>query len=83
MEIEDRVKKNISVFNENIKKVRVLILTDEENKVVKLAEMYASDTGAWMKKGDFVTAFSSIEYAHGLLDAILKIKGADPYEAGK
>jgi len=83
MEIEARVKKNISIFKENIKKARALSLSDEEKKVVELAMMYASDTDAWVGKGDYVTAFSSIEYAHGLLDAILKINGADPYEADK
>jgi hypothetical protein len=83
MEIEDRVKKNISIFKENVKKAQALRLTGEEERVVELARMYADDTDAWMSKGDYVTAFSSIEYAHGLLDAILKINGADPYEAGK
>ncbi len=83
MEIEARVRKNISIFKENVKKAQALRLTKEEEKVVELARMYASDTDAWVSKGDYVTAFSSIEYAHGLLDAILKINGADPYEADK
>ncbi len=83
MEIEARVNKNISIFKENVKKAQKLMLTEEEEKVVELAKMYASDTDSWVKKGDYVTAFSSIEYAHGLLDAILKINGADPYEADK
>ncbi len=80
MEIEERVKKNIAIFKENEKRVAVLELGPDEKEVVELAKMYASDTEAWIKKGDYVTAFSSIEYAHGLLDAILKINGADPYE---
>lgn len=80
MEIEERVRKNIAIFRENEKRASGLVLEEREIRVVDLAKMYASDTEAWMKKGDFVTAFSSIEYAHGLLDAILKINGADPYE---
>ena len=80
MEIEARVRKNIAIFKENAKKAQELKLTEHERKVVELANMYASDTEAWIKKGDYVTAFSSIEYAHGLLDAVLKINGADPYE---
>lgn len=83
MEIEARVRKNIAIFNENIKKAEAIKLTENEEKVVELAKMYASDTGSFVEKGDYVTAFSSIEYAHGLLDAILKINGADPYEADK
>lgn len=83
MEIDARVNKTISIFKENIKKAQSLKLTKEEEKVVELAKMYASDTDEWVKKGDYVTAFSGIEYAHGLLDAILKIKGADHYETDK
>ena len=66
MEIEARVRKNISIFKENVKKAQALRLTKEEEKVVELARMYASDTDEWVSKGDYVTAFSSIEYAHGL-----------------
>ena len=80
MEIEERVRKNIAIFRENEKRAASLELGDDEKEVVELAKMYASDTESWIKKGDYVTAFSSIEYAHGLLDAILKINGADPYE---
>ena len=80
MEIEERVRKNIAIFRENEKRAASLELGADEKGVVELAKMYASDTEAWIKKGDYVTAFSSIEYAHGLLDAILKINGADPYE---
>lgn len=83
MEIEARVRKNIAIFNENMKRAMALKLTADEEKVVELAKMYASDTDSFVSKGDYVTAFSSIEYAHGLLDAILKINGADPYEADK
>ena len=74
MELEDRVKKTMAMFNENVSAVAGLRLSQSESKVVELAKMYASDTAAFMKKGDYVTAFSAIEYAHGLLDAIIKIK---------
>jgi hypothetical protein len=83
MEIEARVRKNIAIFNDNIKKAEMLELNGREREVVALAKMYASDTESWMEKGDYVTAFSSIEYAHGLLDAVLKINGKDPYEDRK
>ena len=80
MEIEERVRKNIAIFRQNEKRAEGLELGPDEKEIVELAKMYASDTEAWIKKEDYVTAFSSIEYAHGLLDAILKINGADPYE---
>ncbi len=83
MELEDRVKKTIALFNDNIKLVNGIELSNKEKKVVELAKMYASDCDSWIKKKDYITAFSGIEYAHGLLDAILKTKGIDPYEKHK
>ncbi len=76
-ELESRVRKSISIFNDNIKKTADLDLEEREAKVVELAKMYKDDTESFLEKGDLVTAFSSIEYAHGLLDAILKINGLD------
>ncbi len=83
MELADRVKKTVSLFNENIKLLHGVELSKEEKTIVELAKMYASDSVSWMQKDDYVTAFSGIEYAHGLLDAILRIKGKDPYESHK
>lgn len=74
MRLEDRVKKTVAMFNENVSAVEGLKLTEAEGRVVELAKMYASDTAAFIEKGDYVTAFSAIEYAHGLLDAIIKIR---------
>lgn len=75
MEIEDRIRKDISIFSDNIKKVDGKRLDAKEAEVVELAKMYANDAGSWLEKKDYYTSFSSIAYAHGLLDAILKTKG--------
>ena len=74
-DIESRVRKSLVLFRNNAVKVDSAKLTDRERGVVELAKMYASDTESWIGKGDYVTAFSSIEYAHGLLDAIIKTRG--------
>ena len=74
MELKDRVKKTVGLFNKNIASIAELKLDERERSVVELARMYASDAASFMNKDDYVTAFSAIEYAHGLLDAILKIK---------
>jgi hypothetical protein len=42
---------------------------------VELASMYYKDTLSFLSKEDYYTAFASINYAHGLLDAILKLHG--------
>ena len=83
MELVDRVRKAIALFNENMSLVDGLGLSEEEKEVIELAKMYAGDSEAWLRKEDYVTAFSGIEYAHGLLDAILKTKGKDPYDTNK
>ncbi|MGC8586844.1 MAG: DUF357 domain-containing protein [Candidatus Micrarchaeia archaeon] len=56
-------------------KLSSVALSNEESQVIELAKMYASDADSWLQKEDYYTAFSSISYAHGLADAILKIKG--------
>ena len=69
-----RITKDISIFNDNITKVDPAVLTQQEVEIVELAKMYAKDAEAWLAKKDYYTSFSSISYAHGLLDAILKSK---------
>ena len=81
MEVEARIRKDILLFSESVKKVGKVSLNEEERKVVELAQMYAKDSESWLMKGDVYTAFASIAYAHGLLDAVLKIKGV--YDEGK
>lgn len=81
MEVEARIRKDILLFYESMKKVNKVSLSDEERKVVELAEMYAKDSESWLNKNDVYTSFASIAYAHGLLDAVMKIKGI--YDEGK
>ena len=75
MEIRDRILKDLGLFSKSLEKANRLQLGAEERKVVGLAAMYAKDSESWLSKGDFYTSFSSIAYAHGLVDAVLKIRG--------
>lgn len=79
--MEERIRKDILLFSVSMKKVSKVSLGDEERKVVELAGMYAKDSEAWLEKGDLYTSFSSIAYAHGLMDAVLKIR--EIYDDGK
>ncbi len=72
--ITARITKDISIFRDNIAKLDPSTLTAQEADIVELAKMYANDAESWLKKEDYYTSFSSISYAHGLLDAILKSK---------
>ncbi len=74
MEIEDRIRKDIGKFSGSVSAIGGVDTSDDENRIVELAKMYASDAVAWLDKGDLYTSFSSISYAHGLLDALLRLK---------
>jgi hypothetical protein len=66
-----RVKKDIDLFEKNLE-----ILSkkkfDYNDEVVELASQYFFDSKYYFDKNDFFTTFGCINYAHGLLDAILK-----------
>ena len=47
---------------------------NKENKVVELAQQYYRDAKYYLEKKDLFTAFGCINYAHGLLDALIKTK---------
>lgn len=72
MDRETRIKKDIVMFEENVIKTEEMDLTDSQLKIIELAGQYYDDSTYYFEKGDFFTAFGCINYAHGLLDAIIK-----------
>jgi hypothetical protein len=72
MDEKTRVQKDIIMFEENIKQIREKTITDSQKKTLELASQYYQDTKYYAGKKDYFTAFGCINYAHGLLDAILK-----------
>ena len=72
MDEKTRVKKDIVMYEENIIKTQKLKLTDSQNKTIELASQYYNDSKYYFDRKDFFTAFGCINYAHGLLDAIIK-----------
>jgi len=44
----------------------------EQNKIVELASQYYEDAKYYLEKKDYFTAFGCINYAHGLLDGVIK-----------
>ncbi len=68
---EKRIRDDIRMFDENIGKVNEA--KDERvARIVDLAKRYRTDSEYYLKKGDYVTSFGCINYAHGLLDALIK-----------
>jgi uncharacterized protein len=73
MDEQTRIKKDIVMFEENI---RTLKEKDEQllqHPCITLATQYYSDAKYYLDvKKDYFTAFGCINYGHGLLDAHLK-----------
>jgi hypothetical protein len=67
-----RIKKDLIMYEENIKNIENINLDDAQKKTVKLASQYYEDSKYYFSKKDFFTAFGCINYAHGLLDSIIK-----------
>lgn len=74
---KERIEKDIRKFYLNIGRMEGLTNDKNTLKVVELSKMYASDAKSFLEKDDLYTSFSCISYAHGLLDAVLKINGSD------
>jgi len=70
----ERIRSDIGQFYSNVKEVRK---TKENARILELAAQYCEDSKYFLVKGDFVTAFGCINYAHGLIDAFRKAKGKD------
>ena len=69
MDEKTRIQKDITMFEENIKKTKN---NKNQEKIRELATQYFEDSKYYLEKKDFFTAFGCINYAHGLLDAIIK-----------
>jgi len=72
MKEHERIYKDIIMFEDNIKTVQHNTLTEHQQKTIELATQYYQDTKYYYEKKDYFTAFGCINYAHGLLDAIIK-----------
>ena len=83
MNEKTRVQKDIVMFEENSIKLQDTSLTISQKKTFELATQYYQDTKYYAEKKDYFTAFGCINYAHGLLDALLKTqdKGDEHYES--
>lgn len=72
MDEKTRIKKDIVMFEENISLLEGKKLAIPQEKTAELAKQYYEDSKYYLDKGDLFTAFGCINYAHGLLDAIIK-----------
>jgi len=74
MDEKTRIEKDVVMFQDNIKTISINSLNESQKKTLELASQYYEDSKYYLGKKDFFTAFGCINYAHGLLDAIIKFK---------
>ena len=72
MDHKTRIEKDIVMFQENIANLEKMELSEKQVSIFQLAKQYYEDSKYYLKKEDYFTAFGCINYAHGLLDAIIK-----------
>lgn len=72
MDEKTRIEKDIVMFEENLPQLDKKDLTQAQIKTVELATQYYEDSKYYLDKKDNFTAFGCINYAHGLLDSIIK-----------
>lgn len=72
-DIKERIEIDLRKFEESIKDIDSET-KEKYNHIIDLAERYYSDTKYFIGKGDLITAFGSIVYAHGLIDALKKLR---------
>jgi len=72
MNEKNRVQKDIEMFEKNIQLIQQQTLNESQKTIIELATQYYTDTKFYTQKKDDFTAFGCINYAHGLLDAVLK-----------
>jgi hypothetical protein len=72
MNEKTRIEKDIIMYEENIQKIKNISLTESKKKKIDLASQYYMDAKYYLQKNDLFTSFGCINYAHGLLDSIIK-----------
>ena len=72
MDEKTRIEKDILMFKENLPQTDNKKLSKSQSKIVELSKQYFEDSKYYLEKKDYFTSFGCINYAHGLLDAIIK-----------
>jgi hypothetical protein len=70
MECKKRIITDIEKLNESFKEINHIKLTSEEKEIIERAKSYSEDCKYYLKKGDEISSFGCITYAHGLIDSI-------------
>lgn len=82
---EEKLKKYITIAKKAIEKAEKsknrTSLVKEREDCLDMIKRYFSDALHYKEKGDFVTAFAALNYAHGWLDACARIGIFDVHDS--
>lgn len=73
---KDKLDKYFSITTKAFEQAKSNIIKGKEKEaeeIIKMVENYLSDAKFFEKKGDFVNAFAAFNYAHGWLDAGVRL----------
>ena len=73
---EEKLKKYFRLTSTALEKVKKSIIKGKENyakEIIDMVSNYLSDAKYFEKKKDFVNAFAALNYAHGWLDAGVRL----------
>ena len=73
---KEKLKKYFSITEKALKISKKSVIKSKETHAKEIIEMvsnYLSDAKHFQSKGDFVNAFAAINYAHGWLDAGVRL----------
>ncbi|WP_048053362.1 DUF357 domain-containing protein [Pyrococcus horikoshii] len=75
---KEKIEKYISITEEALENLEIAV--DERSHLyivakdfLTMARSYFEDAKYYYKKGDYVTAFAAINYAHGFIDAGVRL----------
>ncbi|ADL57876.1 MULTISPECIES: DUF357 domain-containing protein [Methanothermobacter] len=75
MECRERIEKDLDLLEKNLMEMESIEFKGEERAIIERALNYRDDSIYYLKKGDYITSFGCITYAHGLLDGLRMLHG--------
>ena len=71
---KEKIEKYLNLTKKALKMCKKSIIKKEEAKeIIEMVENYLSDSEYFEKKGHYVNSFAAINYAHGWLDAGVRL----------
>ncbi|MFH1801779.1 MAG: DUF357 domain-containing protein [archaeon] len=74
---KQKIEKYLGLTSTALKEAKKKIIKNkkkEAEEIINMVENYLSDSVYFRNKGDFVNSFAAINYAHGWLDAGVRLK---------